>query len=238
MLKPLKRQKLHETISEEVLKYIVDKGLAQGDRLPPERFFCEQFQISRASFREAMKKLESYGMIEIRPGSGMFLRAEKTILGEIADMQLRVSLEKKSLLEILDLREMMEQYAIEQIVSQGNSACLEQLEEIIVEYDRKRNNGEIPRHEDFLFHKTLYEGSDNQLLLNLFQSIKDLENLWEDRVIDSLDVDIFGRETEPLHRQILDAMKIGDVKTAKRIMRKHFEILRGDLDTLDERLFQ
>jgi len=237
MLKPLKRQKLHETISEEVLKYIVDKGLTQGDRLPPERFFCEQLQISRSSFREAMKKLESYGMIEIRPGSGMFLRAEKTILGEIADMKLRVSLEKKSLLEILDLREMMEQYAIEQIVGQGNSAILEQLEEIIVEYDRKRNNGEIPRHEDFLFHKTLYEGSDNQLLLNLFQSIKDLENLWEDRVIDSLDVDIFGRETEPLHRQILDAMKIGDVKTAKRIMRKHFEILRGDLDTLDERLF-
>jgi len=238
MLKPLKRQKLHETISEEVLKYIVDKGLSQGDRLPPERFFCEQLQISRSSFREAMKKLESYGMIEIRPGSGMFLRAEKTILGEIADMKLRVSLEKKSLLEILDLREMMEQYAIEQIVEQGNNACLEQLEEIIVEYDRKRNNGGIPRHEDFLFHKTLYEGSDNQLLLNLFQSMKDLENLWEDRVIDSLDVDIFGRETEPLHRQMLDAMKIGDVKNAKRLMRKHFEILRGDLDTLDERLFQ
>lgn len=236
MLKPLKRQKLHESISEEVLKYIVDQGLSQGDRLPPERFFCEQFQISRASFREAMKKLEGYGMIEIKPGSGMFLRAEKTILGEIADMKLRVSLEKKSLLEMLDLREMMEQYAIEQIVNQGNAACLEQLETIIAEYDRKRTNGEIPRQEDFLFHKTLYEGSSNQLLLNLFQSMKDIESLWADRVINSVNVEIFGRETEPLHRQMLDAMKAGDVKTAKRLMRNHFEILRNDLYTLDDKL--
>jgi GntR family transcriptional repressor for pyruvate dehydrogenase complex len=236
MLKPLKRQKLHESISEGVLKYIVDSGISQGNRLPPERFFCEQFQISRASFREAMKKLESYGIIEIRPGSGMYLRAEKTILGEIADMKLRVSLEKRSLLEMLDLREMMEQYAIEQIILSGQSDCLERLEEIMEEYDRKRNKGDIPRHEDFLFHKTLYEGSNNLLLLKLFHSIKDLENLWAVHVIDTVNVNIFGRETEPLHRQILDAMKRSDIKTAKRIMRKHFEILRKDLDTLDEKL--
>ncbi|MFC5406203.1 FadR/GntR family transcriptional regulator [Cohnella soli] len=237
MLKSLKRQKLHESISEEVLKYIVDKGLSQGDRLPPERFFCEHFQISRASFREAMKKLEGYGMIEIRPGSGMYLKAEKTILGEVTDLQLRISLEKKSLLEMLDLREMMEQYAIEQIVNQGQSACLTQLEKIIEEYERKRSIGEIPREEDFLFHKTLYEGANNQLLLNLFQSIEDLESLWADRVIDSANFPVFGRETEPLHRQILDAMKAADVKTAKRIMRKHFEILKNDIYTIDERLF-
>lgn len=238
MLKPLKRQKLHESISEEVLKYIADHGLSQGDRLPPERFFCEQLQISRASFREAMKKLEGYGMIEIKPGSGMYLRAEKTILGEIADLKLRVSNEKRSLLEILDLREMMEQYAIEQIVSQGQSACLEQLEAIIAEYDRKREQGEIPRQEDYLFHKTLYEGANNRLLLKLFQSIEDLENLWSAQVIDAVDAPIFGRETEPLHRLILEAMKSGDVKSAKRFMRKHFEILRSDLDRLDEKLFQ
>ncbi|RKP58266.1 FadR family transcriptional regulator [Cohnella endophytica] len=238
MLKSLKRQKLHESISEEVLNFIVDKGLSQGDRLPPERFFCEHFQISRASFREAMKKLEGYGMIEIRPGSGMYLRAEKTILGEVTDLKLRISLEKRSLLEILDLREMMEQYAIEQIVNQGQSACLTQLETIIEEYERKRSKGEIPRQEDFLFHKTLYEGANNRLLMNLFQSIEDLESMWADRVLDSVNVPVFGRGTEPLHRQILDAMKASDVKTAKRIMRKHFEILRNDIYTIDERLFQ
>jgi len=117
MLKPLKRRKLHDSITEEVLKFIEDNRLQSGDRLPSERFFCEQLQISRASFREAMKMLESYGVIEIRPGSGMYVKAEKTLLGELASFKLHLSAEKKAIQDILDVRELMEQYAIDQIIA-------------------------------------------------------------------------------------------------------------------------
>ncbi|MCD9025481.1 FadR/GntR family transcriptional regulator [Cohnella silvisoli] len=229
MLKSLKRQKLHESITEEVLKYIEEKGFSQGDRLPTERFFCEQFQISRPSFREAMKKLESFGLIEIRPGSGMYLRAEKTILAEMANFTLKVSLEKKALLEMIDLREVMEMHAIEQIISHGNTFYLDKLGEIVDEYDCKRNKGGIPRQEDYMFHLALYEGSENRLMLTLFQSIKKMDSLWADPVIDGLDIHVFGRETEPLHRLIYEAMRRGDVKTAKKLISKHFEIMRDDL---------
>ncbi|MFC4305975.1 FadR/GntR family transcriptional regulator [Cohnella boryungensis] len=229
MLKSLKRQKLHESITEAVLNYIEQKGYSQGDRLPTERFFCEQFQISRPTFREAMKKLESFGVIEIKPGSGMYLRAEKTILAEMANFTLKVSMEKKAILELIDMREMMEKHAIDQIVNQGQSFYLDKLGEIVDEYDRKRNKGGIPRQEDYLFHLTLYEGSDNRLMLTLFQSIKEMDTLWADRVIDGLDMHVFGRETEPLHRMIYEAMRSGDAKKAKKLMGKHFEIMRDDL---------
>jgi GntR family transcriptional repressor for pyruvate dehydrogenase complex len=229
MLKSLKRQKLHESITDEVLKFIEQKGYSQGDRLPTERFFCEQFQISRPSFREAMKKLESFGVIEIKPGSGMYLRAEKTILAEMGNFTLKVSMEMKAIIEMIDLREMMEKHAIEQIISHGQSFYLDKLEEIVDEYDRKRNKGEIPRQEDYMFHLTLYEGSENRLMLTLFQSIKDMDSLWADRVIDSLDMHVFGRETEPLHRLIYEAMRSGDAKKATKLMSKHFEIMRDDL---------
>jgi len=229
MLKSLKRQKLHESITDEVLKFIEQKGFVVGDRLPTERFFCEQFQISRPSFREAMKKLESFGVIEIKPGSGMYLRAEKTILTEMENFTLKFSMEKKALLEVIDLREMMEKHAIEQIVALGPSIHLDKLGEIVDEYDRKRNKGEIPRKEDYLFHLALYEGSDNRLMLNLFKSIREIDSLWADRVIEGLDMHVFGRETEPLHRLIYEAMKIGDAKKATKLMGKHFEIMREDL---------
>jgi len=229
MLKSLKRQKLHESITEEVLKYIEEKGFGQGDRLPTERFFCEQFQISRPSFREAMKTLESYGVIEIKPGSGMYLKAEKTILAEMANFTLKVSLEKKAILEMLDLREMMEKHAVEQIIKNGQAFYLDKLREIVDEYDRIRNKGGIPRQEDYKFHLALYEGSENRLMLTLFQSIKEMDSLWADRVIDGLDVHVFGRETEPLHRQIYDAMKSADVRKAKKLIGLHFDIMRDDL---------
>ncbi|MBP1995112.1 FadR/GntR family transcriptional regulator [Paenibacillus eucommiae] len=236
MLKSLKRQKLHESITEEVLKFIEEKGYSQGDRLPTERFFCEQFQISRPSFREAMKKLESFGVIEIKPGSGMYLLAEKTILAEMANFKLKVSLEKKAILEMLDMREMMEKHAIEQIIKQENTFYLDKLGEIVDEYDRKRNKGGIPRQEDYLFHRTLYEGSENGLMLTLFDSIKEMDLLWADRVIDALDIHVFGRETEPLHRLIYEEMKAGDVRNAKKLMRKHFDIMRDDLKQLEDKL--
>lgn len=229
MLKSLKRQKLHESITDEVLKFIEQKGYVVGDRLPTERFFCEQFQISRPSFREAMKKLESFGVIEIKPGSGMYLRAEKTILTEMENFTLKFSMEKKALLEVIDLREMMEKHAIEQIVGSGQSAHLDKLGEIVDEYDRRRNKGEIPRKEDYMFHLALYEGCDNRLMLNLFKSIKEIDSLWADRVIEGLDKNVFGRETEPLHRLIYEAMKLGDVKKATKLISKHFDIMREDL---------
>ncbi|WP_214627032.1 FadR/GntR family transcriptional regulator [Paenibacillus agaridevorans] len=232
MLKSLKRQKLHESITDEVLKFIEQKGYVQGDRLPTERFFCEQFQISRPSLREAMKKLESYGVIEIKPGSGMYLRAEKTILTEMENISIKFSMEKKALLEVIDLREMMEKHAIEQIVANKQSLHLDKLGEIVDEYDRKRNKGEIPRKEDYLFHLALYEGSDNRLMLNLFKSIKEMDSLWADRVIEDLDMNVFGRETEPLHRLIYDAMQLGDAKKACKLIGKHFDIMREDLKKL------
>ncbi|MCQ6561712.1 FadR/GntR family transcriptional regulator [Paenibacillus mendelii] len=229
MLKSLKRQKLHESITEEVLKFIEQKGYSQGDRLPTERFFCEQFQISRPSFREAMKKLESYGVIEIKPGSGMYLRAEKTILAEMTNFTLKVAMEKKAIFELIDMREMMEKHAIEQIIKNKQTFYLDKLGEIVDEYDRIISKGGIPRKEDYLFHLTLYEGSDNGLMLTLFQSIKEMDSLWADRVIDGLDVHVFGRETEPLHRLIYEAMKSGDTKKAKKLISTHFDIMRDDL---------
>ena len=237
MLRPLKRRKLHESITEEVLRYIESQGLQPGDRLPSERFFCEQFQISRSSIREAMKKLESYGVIEIRPGSGMYLRSGRTLLGEAAQLKLRFAAEKKAILDMLDLREIMEQFAIDQIVALTPPGIMERLEEIIDEYDRKRERGDIPRKEDYLFHRTLYEGSNNQLLLNLFDSIGEIDKLWADKVIDTAEFNVFGRETEPLHREIFEAMKAGDGKSAKKWMRKHFGILRDDLHQFEQRLF-
>lgn len=237
MLKPLKRRKLHDSITEEVLKFIEDNGLQSGDRLPSERFFCEQLQISRASFREAMKMLESYGVIEIRPGSGMYVKAEKTLLGELASFKLHLSAEKKAIQDILDVRELMEQYAIDQIIALKPQGILEQLEAIMDEYERKRERGIVPREEDFAFHRTLYQGSNNQVLLNLFDSIKEIENLWAEKVIDSVEFNVFGRDTEPIHREILKAMKAGDAKLAKKWLRKHFEILRDDLNKFEQRLF-
>jgi len=233
-LQSLKRRKLYETISEEVMSFIETQGFKQGDRLPAERFFCEQLQIGRSSFREAMKKLETYGLIEIRPGSGMYLKADKTLLAELSKLKPEVTMERQTILEIIDLREMMEQYAIERIIEQRNEPCILRLESIVEQYERTVDSGQIPRKEDHLFHLTLYEGAGNRLALQLFQSTKEMERLWSERAIEQLRHNVFSRSTEPLHREIFEALRKYDAKSAKRLLRKHFQLMREDLARLGD----
>ena len=61
-----------------LLAYISKKGFSVGDKLPPERELAEQLGISRNSLREALKVLEAMDVLEIRHGSGIFLRKEDT----------------------------------------------------------------------------------------------------------------------------------------------------------------
>ncbi len=232
-LKSLKRKKLSETVFDEVMHYINERGFKQGDRLPSERDFCDQLQISRSSFREAIQKLEMCGLIEIRRGSGMYVKSEKTVLGEVTKLKVVLAAEKRVIEEIMDLRELMEQYAIDRIIEQDNQACLIRLSHILDQYEQTIADGGVPRHEDYQFHLALYEGAGNRVAQNFFQSTEEIERIWEEKAIAMLNENVFSRTTETLHRAIYESMRIGDAATAKRLMRKHFQLMRKDLSKLD-----
>jgi len=57
------------------IRELIDSGrLAQGERLPSERQLCAQLRVSRVSVREALRVLESVGYVEVRSGSGTYVR--------------------------------------------------------------------------------------------------------------------------------------------------------------------
>jgi DNA-binding FadR family transcriptional regulator len=63
-------EKVPELVARRILHDIVDRGLTTGDRLPPEASMVSQFGVGRASLREALRILETHGLIRIRMGSG------------------------------------------------------------------------------------------------------------------------------------------------------------------------
>ena len=66
--KPIARQKASEQIAEQIRKSIVDGLLRPGQRLPSERDLAAQFEVTRTTLREALKKLESLKLVFIRHG--------------------------------------------------------------------------------------------------------------------------------------------------------------------------
>src|SRR5713226_5184178 len=74
VIEPIRRSRLYQGIVEQI-EGLLEKGdLRAGDQLPPERQLAEQFQVSRASVREALRTLELLGIVETRAGGGTFVR--------------------------------------------------------------------------------------------------------------------------------------------------------------------
>ncbi len=73
-LKPIKRKRLSESAIDEIRKFISSNNLKEGSQLPSERELVSRLQISRGSLREALRILEIMGLVEVRPGKGIFVR--------------------------------------------------------------------------------------------------------------------------------------------------------------------
>src|SRR5882724_5447626 len=73
-IEPVRSTRIYEEIVRQVKQLIGEGRLKSGDRLPPERDLAEKFMVSRTSVREALRALQSRGLIEIRAGEGTFVR--------------------------------------------------------------------------------------------------------------------------------------------------------------------
>src|ERR1051326_3600983 len=73
-IEPIKSTRIYEEIVRQIKTMISEGRLKSGDQLPPERDLAEKFVVSRTSVREALRALESVGLIEIRPGEGAFVK--------------------------------------------------------------------------------------------------------------------------------------------------------------------
>ena len=66
----IKKVRVSDSVVDQILTLIDEGELEVGDQLPGERELVSQWQVARASVREAFRMLEAKGIIEVRPGKG------------------------------------------------------------------------------------------------------------------------------------------------------------------------
>ena len=221
-LRPIKTKKIYEEIIEQIKQLILDGHLKPGDKLPSERNLVDSFKVSRSSIREALSALEMMGLVEVRTGEGAYIRRLQANSLNTSFHWL-LSLERESVLELLEVRKMIEVQAVRYATERITNEELEQLEKILstMRFD-SNNQGPIWEQADHLFHYSIANATHNKITIRLMDTIADhlqhlirisRPKLYEDKYTPEL----LYQE----HADIYEAIKGRDLQKAKENMLKH-----------------
>jgi GntR family transcriptional repressor for pyruvate dehydrogenase complex len=153
--------RLSDDISASILRFIVDEALEEGERLPSERDLAERFETSRLTVSQALRRLSLIGMVDIRRGSGVYVRRDPTaMLGTTFDLM--VDLEPGSVVQLADFRYLLERGLFENGTVPKVDAHRLQTGFDALEQSKNRLESWIEADADF--HVTLIASTGNRYL--------------------------------------------------------------------------
>ena len=211
-LAPVEKMKAPEQIAEMLLKYILQGGVSPGDKLPPERTLAEQLNVTRATLREALKKLEQLKLIVIHQGKGIivedFHKASIDLIFSLLVINGEIDL--KILENILEARELFGTDVARCAAKRADKNDIEQMKILMEKLLKTTDPGKLQQL-DFEFFRLLALASKNMvytLLMNTIKTIHDKHlNLFLP-LSTSLDT--------TLQQEILQAVIDGDEEKAAR----------------------
>ena len=192
-------------------RWIGERGLGPGDRLPSERTLMDGLGVGRSSLREAIGHLSALAVVDVRRGSGTFLT--RAIDADTVYLPLAIDATRTRLLQTLDVRRALEAEASALAARRADARALEIVEARLVAMERAHHGRGTSGPEDLAFHRAVFDASGNPLFDQLLGQLRDAFLAFWDQPFDRAD---FGRASFPFHRRLFDAIAAGDEARARR----------------------
>ena len=177
MLKSLKtvvipRPRISDQIGDELKGLILRRVLKRGVKLPTEEQLAAQLKVSKVSVREALRNLETEGLIEKRRGvhGGSFVAhpgSEK--MGEWVVNYFRVGMITPE--ELVDFRRTLEPALVVLAVERRTAKDLEAIKVIIDEIAQGVRRGKMSTHKAVEFHRLIGEACHNRLISMVMEAL-------------------------------------------------------------------
>lgn len=233
MAKTLKSKKAQviEKPTDQVItkiKELINSGvLKPGDKLPAERKLALDFGFGRAQIREALHKLEFYGIIKTLPQSGSVINGLdiNTLDGLISDV---LHLQPYDFLSLVETRILLEVKAIQLCAERRTNEDIAMLEKAHKNYVRYFDTPNRISH-DFAFHRAIAEASHNPVFKAMLMIvIPDILAIYQKDRICAPD-----KTNLKEHELMLENIKSGNAQLAGEVMTQH---LQGVLNFAKSRL--
>lgn len=214
---------LHQSVQDALKDFIVGSGLHPGDPLPAEGELARQLGVGRNSVREAVKSLQTVGVIESRRGSGLFVgRFSFDPLLDALPYGLMV--DTGELTDLLDVRGALEVAMVAKAIEVRTDEQIAALRRILEAMRTRAAAHEAISSEDREFHRTLFAQVGNRVLLRLidvfwrsFHRAAQHGNLGNERPLATFED----------HAAIVDAFERGDVDATKATLDRHYDGIRA-----------
>jgi GntR family transcriptional repressor for pyruvate dehydrogenase complex len=219
-LQSIEPRRLYRQIAEQIRTLIEGGEYRVGSRLPPERDLARQMRVSRPSVREALIALEVEGLVEVRIGSGIYVRrtgAEARAPASVADSGIGP-------FELIRARRVIEGECAALAAQHARRPQVGAMREALARMEADAGASKPPLEADRLFHLRIAEATGNAALVAVVRS------LWEERAGPLFSQLEHHFDTPRLwaaalreHRAILDAIAAGDVEAARAGMHRHMD---------------
>lgn len=188
---------------EKIKSMIVSGDLRPGSRLPPEKELSEHLGISRNSLRESVKALELMNVLDVRRGDGTYVTSlEPRLLLEAVSFVVDFH-DDRSLLEILEVRRILEPAAAAMAALRAGDDDIAGLRELMAQVDEQTGVEDLVMH-DLAFHRRISELGGNTYLVSLLDGLA--SSTVRARVWRGLTEEHAVRQTLREHEHIVDAL--------------------------------
>ncbi|WP_203416890.1 FadR/GntR family transcriptional regulator [Jiangella ureilytica] len=207
---------LHKTVQEEIRHYIIKQDLRPGDPLKPEAELARLFGVSRNSVREAVKALESTGVLETRRGSGVYIK-DFSFTPLLDNLPYGLMQGRRALGELVALRKALEAGMIADAMQAITPQRIAGLRDVLAVMGERADRGEDFADQDREFHRLLFADLGNEMLLQLF------DLFWQ--AYHRAAPPVHGRDPRQIHRlhaEIIEAVLSGDAERAREAVRQHY----------------
>ncbi|WP_375492609.1 FadR/GntR family transcriptional regulator [uncultured Jatrophihabitans sp.] len=218
-VEPVRRLKVADSVAAQLAQLITDGELPAGSRLPAERQLATRFGVGRSSMREALRTLESRGLIRTEHGVGVRV-AETPMTAEAALLML----DGCTLPDLFEIRRSLEPLAAGLAARHATPAMIDDISAL--HHESLRADDQRFVRLDARLHRTVAQASGNPVLARICCSIESLHVTYSERVIG-----LPGRRAaaEAGHAQIVSAIAERRAGLASNAALRHIRDVEDDV---------
>lgn len=220
---PVKTRRVFEVVADQIHAQMQSGALRVGDRLPNERDLAAHFQISRHAVREALRNLESRGVVRLKTGSkgGAFVTdAQHDAVASVVRGMFQVG--DISLTQLTEARLWIEAVVVREACLRADAAALAHMEENVAHAATLTRAGKMAEKTqvNIEFHILLAKATGNPVLVMMMKALMDVLQAFVIQIGSVMAMDVIRSRM-----RLLQHMKVRDADAAVKEMERHLKRL-------------